>query len=311
METPLISIAMATYNGERYIKEQLESILKQSYHNLEIIICDDLSNDSTVKVIEEYQRTDSRIKLFINKSNLGFKKNFEKSILLCNGEYIALSDQDDIWKVNKIEILMSKIDSYDLIHSASSLIDENSNLISPLWIKEDDFKYSFEKLVFGNTITGCTILLKKELLKDFSPIPNGEKYHDWWLALLASKNNGIVYEPTPLVQYRQHAAQDTGATVDTCYTKMKRYFNNIFCKRKSKKYAKSKQQILRLKSLLNERSSIFSNSQKEIIYDGILYYNDYINNFFHLKTFLIGLKYKNIYFNNRYFYKNILRDLIG
>lgn len=307
---PLISVAMATCNGEKYLKKQLDSIYAQTYKNIEIVVTDDYSTDSTVDILKEYKEKYG-LQYVVNDQNLGFVKNFEKAISLCSGEYIALSDQDDIWEANKIEVLMNKIGTFDLIHSASSLIDDNSNLISPLWIKEDNFKYSFEKLVFSNTITGCTILFKRELLNDFSPIPSGEKYHDWWLALLASRNNSIIYEPTPLVQYRQHTAQDTGATVDTFYTKMKRYFKNIFCKRRSKRYNRANQQILRLRSLLNEKSSIFSDSQKEIIHDCIVYHEDYINHFFHLRTFFIGLKYKNIYFNNWFFYKNILRDLIG
>jgi glycosyltransferase involved in cell wall biosynthesis len=105
----MISIAMCTYNGERFIKEQLDSILNQTYKNFELIITDDDSSDKTITIIKEYIKQDKRIKLYQNNSNLGFIKNFEKAISLCSGDYIVLADQDDIWKVNKLEIFLEQI----------------------------------------------------------------------------------------------------------------------------------------------------------------------------------------------------------
>ena len=114
---------MTTYNGERYLQEQIDSILNQTYSNFELIICDDCSTDSTIEIISSYN--DSRIKLFVNDKNLGFKKNFEKAIKLCTGEYIALSDQDDIWKSNHLEVLYEKINNKELICGNNLLINEN------------------------------------------------------------------------------------------------------------------------------------------------------------------------------------------
>ena len=257
----LVSIAMTTYNGEKYLIQQLDSILTQTYKNLEVIICDDKSLDNTAKIIKEYQKSDSRIKFFPNETNLGFKKNFEKAISFCSGEYIALSDQDDIWEKNKIELLLENIKDFDLIHSACSLIDENSIQISPLWLKEDDLKYTFSKIIFGNSVTGCTTLFKKELLKDFFPIPRGEYYHDWWLALLAIKGNGIVFFNKPLVKYRQHSSQDTGANIDTLRKKLNRYYESFFNKKDSLRYKISKRQHERLESFLDEKSNLFSDDK--------------------------------------------------
>ena len=93
----MISIAMATYNGEKFLRYMLDSILSQTYQDIELIICDDNSSDSTCLILKEYEKNNSRIKLYFNESNLGFIKNFEKAISLCSGDYIALSDQDDIW----------------------------------------------------------------------------------------------------------------------------------------------------------------------------------------------------------------------
>lgn len=90
----MISIAMTTYNGEKYLREQLDSILNQTFSDFELIICDDCSKDATVKILEEYSLKDKRVRYFVNEKNLGFKKNFEKAISLCSGEYVAFSDQD-------------------------------------------------------------------------------------------------------------------------------------------------------------------------------------------------------------------------
>ena len=105
----MISIAMATYNGEKYLAEQLDSILAQTVQDFELIVCDDCSSDSTAEILSRYAEKDSRIKIFVNEKNLGFVKNFEKAVSLCSGEYIALSDQDDVWFAGHLEILLRNI----------------------------------------------------------------------------------------------------------------------------------------------------------------------------------------------------------
>ncbi len=112
---PLVSIAMTTYNGEKYLSAQLDSILNQTYKNLEIIICDDCSTDDTRQILTNYSKKDSRIKLFFNDKNLGYSKNFQKAISLCTGNFISLSDQDDIWIPEKISLGINNIQNYDLI----------------------------------------------------------------------------------------------------------------------------------------------------------------------------------------------------
>ena len=124
----MISIAMTTYNGEKYLREQLDSILNQTYKDFELIICDDCSTDSTVQIIKSY--IDPRIKLFINEKNLGFKKNFEKAIKLCTGEYIALSDQDDIWELDHLKILYDKINGADLICGNNLIFNQNGDSLT-------------------------------------------------------------------------------------------------------------------------------------------------------------------------------------
>ena len=122
----MISIALASYNGENYIREQLDSILLQSISDFELIICDDCSTDNTYQILEEYKARDSRIHIYRNEQNLGFKKNFEKAISLCKGEYIALSDQDDIWLVDHLKILLDKINNHSMVSGNAIMVDSNN-----------------------------------------------------------------------------------------------------------------------------------------------------------------------------------------
>src|ERR1700754_726282 len=118
-EELLVSIALCTYNGEKYISQQLDSILRQTHRNLEIIIVDDCSADNTFNIVKRYSILDSRIKCFRNEVNIGFNKNFEKAIKLATGDYIAISDQDDIWLPGKVELLLNNIGDNWLIFSNS------------------------------------------------------------------------------------------------------------------------------------------------------------------------------------------------
>lgn len=125
----MISIAMATYNGEKYLRKQIDSILDQTIQDFELIVCDDCSTDTTWNILLMYQLQDSRIKCYRNEENLGFKKNFEKAIGLCSGEYIALSDQDDIWTEKHLQVLVENLGERDLIGANAFLCDKNAKPI--------------------------------------------------------------------------------------------------------------------------------------------------------------------------------------
>ena len=105
---PLISIVLATYNGERYLKEQLDTVFQQTYSNLEIVAIDDCSSDTTVSILHHYASVHSNMKVYVNERNMGHIKAFEKGISLSTGVFIALCDQDDIWNKHKIELLMKE-----------------------------------------------------------------------------------------------------------------------------------------------------------------------------------------------------------
>jgi len=155
-----VSIAIATYNGAKYLKEQLDSIYTQTLLPFEVIVCDDGSIDETIKILEEFKELKG-LKYFINPIKLGFFRNFEKAITLCAGDLIALSDQDDYWLPNKLERLVNEIGASDLICSDAILIDANNNIIQESYFNYQNlFPYSddlFLNIFFNNYVTHSSI----------------------------------------------------------------------------------------------------------------------------------------------------------
>ena len=203
--SPLVSVAMATYNGAHFIREQLDSIIGQTYSPLEIIIVDDGSKDDTIAIIKEYQKKYSNINLYQNKTNTGVTKAFEKAISYCKGEFIALSDQDDIWELNKLEILLRSFDTEDAVYSNSQLVDDKGK---SLGVKFDSLMnlqsyYSGDPFLMGNCIPGHTIVMKTGFASTLSPFPQHIMF-DRWIGFCAAACNGIRYVDMPLVKYRQH-----------------------------------------------------------------------------------------------------------
>jgi len=278
MKNKLVSIAMATYNGETYLHEQINSILNQTYSNLEIIICDDCSIDATRPILEGYALKDQRIKLFFNKTNLGLVKNFEKAISLCTGDYIALADQDDIWLPEKIEILVKNIGNHLLIHSDAFLIDDKGNTFATSYSQysNKNFKKNLKAYIVGNNVTGCTALFDERLLEYALPFPSGTMAHDWWLALCAYKFGTIQYLDLPLIKYRQHEYNQIGATVSGTINPFEFRVKNF------------KKKFFFLKGVYD--SNMFSNEEKKFIHNLIEYYDDFFNKTIRLKSFLFHLR---------------------
>lgn len=208
----LISIALATYNGSKYLREQLDSILAQSMEKFEVIVCDDCSTDDTLQILQEFASKDSRFKVFSNKSNLGFKKNFEHILSFCNGEFIAFCDQDDIWEPNHLETLYKNIGDNDCIGANSLIIDENGmsqnkTLLEywPIHIMPKNGKELFQHELYSNVIQGTASLIRASLIKQALPIPDNVKYHDYWFALVAGLNEKCKYIGDVVLKYRRHS----------------------------------------------------------------------------------------------------------
>lgn len=212
----MISIAMATYNGADFVAEQIESILEQTYTDFELIISDDCSKDNTVEIINQYATKDKRIKVVVNENNLGFKKNFEKLISLCKGDFIAFCDQDDIWTNDHLEILLNEIGDKDLICGNAELIDKSGNkmnLSTYECLSNFDFPLQnellFKNLLYGNFAQGTAMMITKQIANKIVPIPECVLYHDWWAALIATLNNGCSYTNKTVLLYRQHGTNQT------------------------------------------------------------------------------------------------------
>jgi len=208
--TKLVSIALCTYNGENFLREQLDSLVNQTYTNTEIIIVDDCSKDKTFEILEEYAQKFTFIKVYKNNSNLGYVKNFERALLLCKGDYIALCDQDDIWIEDKIKLQVEGIGDNMLIYHDSEFITDHGNSMNK---KMSDIKnmyqgQSYKVFLFFNCVSGHAVLMKKELIKYCLPFPKNI-YYDQWLAYSATNNGGVVYLNKVLVKYRQHVNSET------------------------------------------------------------------------------------------------------
>ena len=206
----LVSIALCTYNGEAYLREQLESIVNQSYSQLELIAIDDCSTDNTLSILKEYEANYPFIQVFENPENLGYIRNFEKALRLCSGEFIALSDQDDIWDLHKIEKQIKAIGNHLMIYHDSEFIDENGQLLNK---KMSDIMNLYrgdqpEAFLFFNCISGHSVFMKKALRDELLPFPNAY-FHDWWMGYVATNLGSIDCIDEPLVKYRQHQTADT------------------------------------------------------------------------------------------------------
>ena len=209
--TPLVSVAMATYNGEKYIAEQLESIINQSYKNIELVITDDASADGTVAVIKRFQQQYKFITLFINPVNSGVTNTFEHSFKNCTGDFIAIADQDDIWELQKIELLINAIGKEDAVYSNSELVDKAGQPLGQLFssLMQLQSYYSGAPFLMGNCIPGHTIIMRSSFTKTILPLPKTIMF-DRWISFCAAANNGIKYVDRPLVKYRQHDTNTIG-----------------------------------------------------------------------------------------------------
>lgn len=202
---PLISVVMCTYNGEAHVGQQLDSILSQTFADIEVIINDDDSTDRTYSILKTYAAKDPRIDLHRNRENLGYNKNFEKALMFARGEWIAISDQDDIWLPNKLATLYNHIlPGTLLVHSYNAEFKNDDPAVTLVNSSRVRFRGSnTRQLLFYNTVSGHALMLHKKLLQYALPFPNGI-YYDWWLALNASIQGAVALYDEALVLHRQH-----------------------------------------------------------------------------------------------------------
>lgn len=267
-----IAILLSTYNGERYIIDQLRSLEEQSYRNFDLYIRDDSSSDNTLGVINEFLQTSSMtVHIFTDGTNLGAAQNFatllKDTLIYKNYRYFMFCDQDDIWLPHKVEITLAAMKQAEestpsqpiLVHSDLEVVDESLNTIAPsYWSyqKVDPRFDTLNSLLIQNVITGCTVMINRPLA-EYSPLPQNIIMHDWWLGLLATSFGKIVTLPQSTILYRQHSGNNIGAStinISTIHEKIDGLLSFSFDK-----------YIMQAKSLLDPWGGELSADQREVI----------------------------------------------
>lgn len=300
-----VDIVMAVYNGEKFVKEQIDSILAQDYQNFRLLVRDDHSQDGTLEIIKNYVKAyPNKIFLLPSSGKLGVKGNFSALLEYAKAPYIMLSDQDDIWLKDKVSKSLKKMKELEaskgldcplLIHADLKVVDAHLNLIDPSFWKFAHLKpaqsHQLNKLLTQNVVTGCTILINRPLLKLALPIPSETPMHDWWLALVASAFGYIESISEPLILYRQHGKNTLGAKK---YGSLKWYKEGII-------------------KLLGNRLEIFPNQeQAKILYERYALllpgcYKKMVFDYIHLKKYS-WLKSRYLILKHRFFKQSFVRN---
>jgi glycosyltransferase involved in cell wall biosynthesis len=240
MNALTVSVALCTHNGAEFFGEQLHSILLQSLHPAEVVISDDASTDETLDIAEGFRRRFSEaginLTLLRNATPLKVVANFERAVLACTGDYIALADQDDVWHPDRLLKLTKRLDSkpeIDLVFSDARLVDAHgvelghtlfdSLEISPRTLQVLRADGGFGVLLRRNLVTGATVMFRSSLLERAVPF-EPSWVHDEWLAIIAAAHAAVDYVPETLIDYRQHHSNVIGITVPTLRRKVSRVF---------------------------------------------------------------------------------------
>jgi GT2 family glycosyltransferase len=236
-----VSVCLASYNGDRFIEQQIDSILSQLGESDELIISDDNSTDSTVSIINK--KADPRIRLFFNNKK-GIVSNFENAIYHASGDLIFLADQDDIWKENKVKRIKVEFMDPDVtvVISNCDIIDELGRVVEKNFFEKNNTRSGFIANIIKNGFVGCCMAFKASLKNTVLPFPSNIPMHDSYIGLIASLKGKVIYEKDSLILHRKHGANNSSTssfssnqsilkkTLDRLillYTTLKRhYFNN-------------------------------------------------------------------------------------
>lgn len=216
----MISVCMATYNGEKYIKEQLDSILLQIGDKDEIIISDDGSSDATIEIVESYQ--DSRIKIYRNS----FKNlilNFEFALKQASGDFIFLSDQDDVWLPNKVQVSISYLMHNDIVVSNCQVVNQQLIVINKSFFELNKTKKGLFSNLIKNSYLGCCLAFRKEILSKVLPFPKNIPMHDIWLGFVAELFYKIKFIEEPLMLYRRHGGNESPTGEDSPFNLYRKF----------------------------------------------------------------------------------------
>ncbi len=270
----MVTVLLATYNGEKHLEEQLKSIIEQTYSDFRIVIRDDGSTDNTLDIINRYAEVfPEKIEVCPTSSPTGSAAgNFFKLMQLYSDDYIMLSDQDDVWLPEKIETTLAAMKKAEaengtktpiLVHTDLCVVDEKLNTISSSFIKYQRLSpenTDLNSLLMQNSVTGCTVMFNRALYEKLFILPEVTAMHDWWLALIAATFGKIVFLDTPTMLYRQHGNNEVGA-------KNAKSLSFIFSKLKSIDKMKRIYKIISLQAefLADNYDEMLTSKQKKLL----------------------------------------------
>jgi glycosyltransferase involved in cell wall biosynthesis len=269
-----IIILLSTYNGKKYLKQQLDSLYAQTYKNIQIIVRDDSSTDKTIEILNNYD-----LKIIPSDKNIGVKASFsmllEYALKNTKSKYFMFCDQDDVWNNNKIEKTLNKMKELEylhkktplLIHTNLEIVDKRLNTINnSMW----DYEYinpnnnKLNNLLLQNTATGCTMMINRQLANLSLPIGSSCIIHDWWIALVASQFGKIGFIGEPTIKYRQHGNNDTGAKKFGYIMAIKKAYSILFSK---DRYSYLSRHILQSESFLFHYKTELGHNTKSMLRD--------------------------------------------
>lgn len=293
-----IDILMAAYNSEKYLSEQLQSIINQTYKDYHLYICDDVSTDSTFNILSEYKlQYNNLITILKNEVNKGAKYNFSYMFQNSKADYVMFADHDDVWLNNKIDITYSKMQEIEKIYSKNTPVliftdkfvtDDKLNIISKSHSRSEKFNihnFSLNRLLMGNVASGCTIMVNNALRKICGKINNNAVMHDYWLMLTAAAFGVIEYIDRPTMYYRQHGSNQLGAKSNSISSALK----NLQTGKNNLKNTVLKN-ILQAEAFYNQYENILSDNNKYILREFISLKNK--RNISFIKTIVSNKFYK-------------------
>lgn len=230
-----LSVALCTYNGAEFLRSQLDSILSQTRPADEIIIVDDCSTDETLGIIQDYANQINTIHFFVNDRNLGYVQNFSKAISKTSGDYVALSDQDDIWAADHLEVLLNNIgenavcvgDTLMINAKGDSLGMKFSDIKQNYYIPEGNIAKAYRIIYNYNPYQGASMLINRKWVEDYLPFPKEASFHDTFLAGCACLTKGLSVIPNVITQYRMHEGQVSSTWKVRLFDEMKRRHHHI------------------------------------------------------------------------------------
>lgn len=278
----MVDILLATYNGGRFLREQLDSIFNQTFTDWHIIVSDDGSTDNTIEILNEYIKKfpDKMTMVFSNTHFGNARDNFFYLMKHANSKYIMFCDQDDYWLPNKIEKTLNFLKIHEngnptLVYSDLEVVDEFLNTISYSFIKYQKLnlkKVTFNSLIMENVVAGCTMMINSSLKNIALNYRNSENIimHDWWLALIAEKFGNLVFLDDTLIKYRQHSNNSVGAQKVGSFLYILNKFKKIQISL-SKKQQQAKEFLNQFENKLDSQSKLILNQYINILQKGKLH----------------------------------------